>query len=219
MFLRLEPSLREKFPGLAARMVYLKDAVVTKEDPELEAYKKEALQQVQGQWTAEELKEHPVFRAYRDFFWRLGVDPTKTRPASEALIRRSLRGKPIPKINTFVDAYNLASMLTLVPLAAFDVDQMVGDPLMREAAEGETFRGIGMDKDIVLKGGEVVVEDGEKLIAVYPYRDADSSKVTFDTTNVLMLICGAPKISAGMLAEAEKTTVEIVTRFCGGSVS
>ncbi len=60
----------------------------------------------------EGLKDEPIFRTYRDFFWTMGVDPTKVRPAAEALIRRILVGRSMPRINTVVDAYNLASMTT-----------------------------------------------------------------------------------------------------------
>ena len=45
------------------------------------------------------LKDEENIRAYRDFFWKLGIDPTKIRPAAEALIRRILGGKEIPRIN------------------------------------------------------------------------------------------------------------------------
>lgn len=217
MFIRLEPSLRDRFPDLTARVVHLQGASISRRDPVLEEYKEKVMREVVETWSPEDLREHRVFRAYRDFFWSLDIDPTKIRPASEALIRRTLRGNPIPHINTFVDSYNLASMLTLIPLAAFDEDVLVGEPLMRAAREGEKFRGIGMKRDIILDGGEVVIQDDEKLIAIYPYRDADSSKITLNTENVFMLICGVPGIDAATLKKAETKTIEIVTRFCGGT--
>ncbi|HUW43054.1 MAG TPA: hypothetical protein VMW02_02320, partial [Thermoplasmata archaeon] len=55
----------------------------------------ETSERVSKSITLEAVKDRPDFRAYRDFFWRLGVDPTKTRPASEALIRRILKGSSI----------------------------------------------------------------------------------------------------------------------------
>ena len=147
----------------------------------------------------------------------MGVDPTKTRPAAEALIRRVLRGRPLPRINTLVDAYNLASIESTIPLAAFDEDDLAGDLLMRQADAGEEFLGIGMDKPITLNGGEAVVQDGEKLVAIYPHRDADACKITLDTENTLMLICGVPNIKEGLLKIAGRVTVGYITRFCDGS--
>ncbi len=218
MLLEVEKALETKFPSLSALVMRLRGAEVRLEDPELEAFKEEVIERIKGRWALEQLREHPVFRAYRDFFWRVGVDPTKTRPASEALIRRVLRGRSLPRINTFVDAYNLASMEAAVPLAAFDMAWLSGDLLMREAIMGEEFLGIGMTKPVVLEGGEVVVEDGEKLVAIYPYRDAEVAKITVDTEDILMLVCGVPNVGTDILNHAERISKEYVTRFCGGSL-
>jgi len=51
----------------------------------------------------EYLKNDSVVRAYRDFYWRIGIDPTKTRPSGEALRRRLARGNRFPRINIVVD--------------------------------------------------------------------------------------------------------------------
>lgn len=215
-YLRLSGSLSERFPGLAAQITNFKDISVKREAPELEAYKEEIYSETQGRWEIEKLREDPDFRAYRDFFWRLGIDPTKNRPAAEALIRRVLNGRPIPKINTWVDAYNLVSIQTAIPIASFDADLLDGGLVMREAQEGEEFLGIAMKKPVVLKGGEAVIQDDERLVAIYPYRDADHSKVTGDTKNVLLLLCGAPNITLEKLDESAKLAIRDMTRFCGG---
>jgi phosphoenolpyruvate synthase (EC 2.7.9.2) len=52
-----------------------------------------ALSVIRASASLEGLKEDPVVRAYRDFYWRLGIDPTKVRPSSEALARRAFRGE------------------------------------------------------------------------------------------------------------------------------
>src|SRR5207245_9542815 len=90
------------------------------------------------------VNDAPRPRAYRDFFCRVGVDPTKVRPAAEALLRRVIQGKPFPRINALVDGYNLASAETRIALAAFDIANLRGDLRMRRSRPGETFLGIGM---------------------------------------------------------------------------
>jgi len=154
MLLKIDPVLNNRFPGLGAQIVIIRDVEARREHPELERFKADVADRVRKRWTLDELRENPVFRAYRDFFWRIGVDPTKTRPAAEALIRRILRGRTLPKINTLVDAYNLASIETAVALAAFDESGLAGELVMREAEAGEEFLGIGMEKPRVLQGGE-----------------------------------------------------------------
>jgi len=215
--LRIDSTLSDRFPGLTTKIVNLKGVEVREESNELETFKAEVLERVRSNWTLEQLREHSTFRAYRDFFWRMGVDPTKNRPAAEALIRRILHGNPIPMINTLVDSYNLASIESTVAIAAFDEDKLKGDLHIRQAERGEEFMGIGMGKPALLIGGEVVVNDDDRLVAVYPYRDADFSKVTAQTKNVVFLICGVPNIAAETLKDAGKVTVEYVTRFCDGT--
>ncbi len=217
MYLNVDQGLQSKFPGLKAQVFRVNGVEVKHMDAGLEEFKAEVVERTKEKWGLDQLREHPVFRAYRDFFWRVGVDPTKTRPAAEALIRRVLRERPLPRINTLVDAYNLASIDTAIPLAAFDVGGLVGELTMREAVEGEGFLGIGMEKPIVLAGGEAVVEDEEKLIAVYPYRDADACKITLETRDTLMLVCGVPNICVEVLERAGRVTVDYITRFCDGS--
>ncbi len=215
-YLRLSSELSSKFPDLSAQIVKFSDVSIKREVPELESYKGEIYTATQSRWEIEKLREDPEFRAYRDFFWRLGIDPTKNRPAAEALIRRVLNNKPIPKINTWVDSYNMVSIQTAVPIASFDADLLEGDLLMREAEEGEEFLGIAMNKPVVLKGGEAVIQDDARLVAIYPYRDADYSKVTPNTKNVLMLMCGAPNITRDKLRESADLAKSVLTRFCGG---
>ena len=216
--LRIEPSLQGRFPGLQAHLIGLRDVRVEETNPQLEELKSEIIKRVRMRWNLDELRRHPIIRAYRDFFWRLGLDPTKTRPAAEALLRRVLHGRDLPRINTAVDAYNIASLETLIALAAFDGDRVVGEPYMREAEAGEEFLGIGMGRPRILKGGEPVIADDEKLLALYPYRDADSSKITLQTTEILLLVCGVPGIDSETLRKAGEVAVEYITRFCGGGV-
>ena len=121
-----------------------------------------------------------------------------------------LRERPLPKINTFVDAYNLASIETAIPLAAFDLGGLSGSLLMREAEAGEEFLGIGMAKPLVLGGGEPVIEDGDKLVAIYPYRDAEACKITMPTKDVLLLVCGVPNVDESVLADAGRVRHRLV---------
>jgi len=212
--LKVEPSLQARFPGLQARVHSISNLVVERENQALERFRAEIIESVKKRFRLETLKDGHSFRAYRDFFWKVGIDPTKTRPAAEALIRRVLGGGTIPRINSAVDAYNLASIDTEIALAAFDSHRLVGDLLMRGAERGESFLGIGMEKPMELTGVEVVVSDAEKLIAIYPYRDSEETKVTTATTRILLMVCGVPGIGDETLDRAQETAIGYITKFC-----
>ena len=216
MTINIQPELKERFPELQVLVCRVDGVKVEKEKVELQRFKEEVIEEVKRTYDPATVKDVPIFRAYRDFFWRIGIDPTKNRPAAEALIRRVLAGKPLPTINTLVDAYNLASIKTCISIGAFDAERVRGDLLLRLARKGEEFTGIGIEKPMVLEGNEAVVSDSGKLIAIYPYRDADDTKVTLATKNVLLLMCGAPGIDEEILKSATRTTVDHIIRFCGG---
>ncbi|MDG6223697.1 MAG: hypothetical protein IAX21_09305 [Candidatus Bathyarchaeota archaeon] len=216
MRIRIDSEIKTRFPDLTALVVHIDGVSIQKQKSELENFKLEVIKQINQDFDLETVKDHPTFRAYRDFFWTIKIDPTKNRPASEALTRRILAKKPIPCINTLVDSYNLASITSQIPLATFDSDKLEGEIFMRFAKKGEQILGIGMKKPMELQGEEIVVSDKKKLIAVYPYRDSDNTKVTEQTKNVTIVVCGVPKISIESLEKATRVAIEYVTRFCGG---
>jgi DNA/RNA-binding domain of Phe-tRNA-synthetase-like protein len=217
MLLEIDDVLQEKFPNLEVIIGRVSGVKVKNSLETLEEFKQDIVNNVSNKYSLETLKDVPIFRAYRDFFWRVSIDPTKVRPAAEALIRRVLSGKELPLINTFVDAYNLASIESEIALAAFDAEKINGSLMMRQAIKGEEFWGIGMEKPLMLKGNEIVIVDESKLLAIYPYRDADSTKIDLTTTEALIMSCGVPGIGHNKLSAANELAVDYITRFCGGN--
>jgi DNA/RNA-binding domain of Phe-tRNA-synthetase-like protein len=68
-----------------------------------------------------------ILNPARRLYHALGIDPSKHRPSSEALVRRILLGKDIYRVNTAVDSANLASISHHRPVGLYDVDLI--DPL------------------------------------------------------------------------------------------
>jgi DNA/RNA-binding domain of Phe-tRNA-synthetase-like protein len=219
MRITINQDLQNEYADLTAKQIRIAGVNIKRESKPLEEFKLKIIEEIKKDYKLEKLKDAPIIRKYRDFYWRSGIDPTKIRPASEALIRRVLKNRPLPKINTLVDSYNLASMKTNIALAAFDEETIQGPLTMKFPRSGEEFIGIGMKGPIVLKGREPLVTDNEKTIAIYPYRDSDETKVTLKTKNVIILICGVPGITESMLDKTALIASEYVTRFCGGDVT
>jgi DNA/RNA-binding domain of Phe-tRNA-synthetase-like protein len=217
MEIRISENVKEKFPDLIVKPFLITGVSVEERRNELEEFKHKISDEIKTDNTIKTIKDAPIIRRYRDFYWRAGIDPTKTRPASEALIRRVLKDKPIPKINTLVDTYNLASMKTNMALATFDAATIVGNLEMRMSTPGEKFLGIGMQKPLTLIGKEPIVTDEDKTIAVYPYRDSDETKITLKTMDTIILVCGVPGITPTMIDKTAALASEYITRFCGGT--
>jgi DNA/RNA-binding domain of Phe-tRNA-synthetase-like protein len=123
----------------------------------------------------------PARRLYRAF----GIDPTSTRPSSEALLRRVLQGKPFPSVNSAVEVCNLCSTSFLLPIGLYDADKIEGDVTLRQGAAGESYPGIR--KDLVNVAGRPVLADAQGPFG-NPTSDSLRTCVSTGTTSLLMVI-------------------------------
>src|SRR3979411_3075401 len=115
----------------------------------------------------------------RALYRRFGVDPTRIRPSSEALLRRLKKGEPLPRINSLVDVANALSVQLQVPVGLYDLDKVKGDELvLRLGAEGEGYTGIG--KERVNGAGRICVADAEGPCG-NPSADSARTLITTET--------------------------------------
>lgn len=136
----------------------------------------------------ESLKELPAIAATRRVYKACGKDPSRYRPASEALIRRMLQGKELYQIDTLVDLINLASIAFGYSIGGFDADKFVGDTLtLGVGREGEPYEGIG--RGMLNIAGLPVYRDAIGGVGT-PTSDNERTKITLSTTHLVVLING-----------------------------
>ena len=216
VIVQISDEVRARFEGLSLGIAIVEDVNVKSKCEELSAEIERCEMEIRRSIKIEDLKDLPIIRAYRDFYWRIKIDPTKQRPSAEALIRRILRGKSIPRINCAVDAYNLASILTQISIGAYDLDKIVEPIVLRWSREGEKFKGIGEDEKAIER--QLVIADSEKIINLYPHRDSDLTKITKDTKRILIIACGAPGIPSSTVLKAAEKSAQNIVKFCGGRI-
>jgi len=177
-----------------------------------------AMEEARARYTLDGLRDNPVIRAYRDFYWReLGIDPTKQRPSQEALLRRILRGEGLPRINPAVDIGNAVSITYLVPVGLYDIDKFHWrDLVFRYSRDGEEFVPIGSSPRR-LSGNQIVLSTVDNLILhVYPHRDSEVTKVDGGTKNILVITAGVPGVADEALLSSVKRLGELLTKHLGG---
>ena len=91
------------------------------------------------------LADIPNLRESRAAYKAFGKDPGRCRISSEALYRRIRQGKELYRINSIVDANNLASLETGFSIGSYDLNAISGDIVLRLGREGEAYAGIGKD--------------------------------------------------------------------------
>ena len=132
--------------------------------------------------------EIPGLNYARDLYRTFGIDPTKTRPSSESLLRRVIKKKPFPKIFNAVDLCNYFALRFLLSLGLYDADKIGGDVVFRPGKEGETFAGIRKN-DVNVSGRPVLVDDEGPF--GNPTSDSLRTSVT-DSTRALWMVIFAP---------------------------
>jgi DNA/RNA-binding domain of Phe-tRNA-synthetase-like protein len=120
----------------------------------------------------------PVSRA-RELYKKFGIDPTRVRPSSEALLRRMKKGERLPRVNSLVDVANALSVQLQVPVGLYDLGKVIGEELvLRLGKSGESYVGIGKEK--VNVSGRICVADADGPIG-NPSADSARTMITTDT--------------------------------------
>ena len=151
----------------------------------------------------------------RTLYKALGIDPTKTRPSNEALLRRALKGEALYRINTLVDALNLCSLREQLPFGLYDADRVEPPVVLRKGEAGEFYEGI--------RKGPVNVEARPVLVDAQgpfgnPTSDSLRTSITLETRNALVIAYAPAGYASGRLDKILDATASTLTRFCGGTV-
>ena len=207
MTLDIAPGL----PSIVAPACLAFDGVtVVEHDHRLDAAFAEAESKLRAPGT---VLDEPLQRT-RALYRGIGLDPTKTRPSSEALLRRVRRGEPLPRVNTIVDLCNWCSVETQIAFGVYDRDRIAGDALtLRLGADGEGYDGIR--KDRVNVAGRLTLVDAEGPFG-NPTSDSLRTSVSIGTTRVLFVLFVPAATGRADRERAVALTAERVAAFAGG---
>jgi len=123
--------------------------------------------------------------ATRAAYKALGKDPARYRGSAEALLRRVIAGKGLPRIKNVVDVINLVSVESRLPVGLYDLAHVQGDILFRAGRVGETYKGIGK-YDLNLEGLPVFCDEVGPHGS--PTSDSERTMVTLETRKVMAII-------------------------------
>lgn len=206
-------------PGLSVAMVVIDDLKIGQSTLSFENYEQVTFNEIRSNMTLEDAKDDPIFRSYRDLYWSFGMDPTKLRVSSEAVLRRILKGQNLWRISDIVDIINLASAYHKIPIGLIDESKLKGDLIIRTANKSEVFQRIG-GKTIVCRGREIVVADNEKIVCFgYATHDSELTMITKTSKRVLVLLYGAEVVSRTMMDEALRVTLDMIFQWLDCKVS
>ena len=152
-----------------------------------------------------------VVAAVRAMYKRIGLDPTKTRPSSEALLRRVRRGEELPRINNVVDVVNWCSLESQLPFGLYDADRIQGRVVLRLGRDGEQYAGIR--KDTVHLAGRLTLADDLGPFG-NPTSDSARTMVTEATVRVMVVVFAPDSIATAAVDRILATTKARIVEYC-----
>ena len=162
---------------------------------------KETCRNIRESFTLDAVKEIPAIAATREIYKICGKDPSRYRPAAEALMRRVIQGKSLYQCDTLVDLTNMASMISGYSLGAFDSDKFRGDTLVLGIGRaGEPYEGIGR---------------GMLNISGLPvYRDREGG---VGTTSHLTVLVNGYDGNESHISETSELIIRLLKQYCNAS--
>lgn len=135
-----------------------------------------------------------------------------TVKSSSALIQKRLTLADIRPVNNVVDVTNYVMLETGQPMHAFDADRIEGVLTLRAAKKRETI--VPLDhKERVLTGGEIIIEDQEKLVDLAGLMGGLNTEISELTTHVLLLIPIYDPVAIRRASKFLRLRTEASTRF------
>ena len=208
--------IQVKLPDVKLGIVEADDLRVAPADGDLGRQMDEICERIRRKHTVESLADSEPIRAVRAMFRAWGMDPSKYRPSSEALLRRVVQGKGLYRVSNLVDIGNLGSVEMAWPFGCYDRARIHPPVAFRQGVVRENYHGIG--KRMWHLQGRPVLSDTEGPFGS-PISDSIRSMITQSTRDVLTVIYapfGSPDAS---LEDAMARLCERLRRFGGASAT
>ena len=209
-------QIQIELPDVKLGVVEADDVHFALVDESLAALMGQICERKRREFTVESLAEAEPTRAVRAMFRAWGVDPSKYRPSSEALLRRVVQGKGLYRVSNLVDIGNLGSIETGWPYGCYDRSRIAPPIVLRHGAPGEAYEGIG--KRMWHLAGRPVLADRQGPFGS-PISDSTRSMIAESARDFLVVIyapSGAPDTS---VESAMACVAERCSQFAGASAS
>lgn len=209
-------QIRIELPAVKLGVLEADDLSVTLVNEGLANFTDKVCEQQRRAFTLETLAAAPPIRAVREMFRRWGVDPSKYRPSSEALMRRVVQGKGLYRASNVVDIGNLGSVETGWPYGCYDLAKLRLPIIFRHGLPGEIYEGIG--KRAWHLEGRPVLADADGPFGS-PISDSNRSMITEAARRALVVIYAPATSDDVSIERALGRVAERLSQFAGAQTT
>ena len=202
--------IKNKIAGLKFGILLASNVTVHSSDAGFDAAFGNLEQYLRDKFNTLRPAEDKTVKYVRRMYGRIGWEPTRYRPSSEALIRRILKGKGLYRINNLVDYGNIASARFHLPMGLYDADKISGTIIMDVGKEEESYRGISNPE--IHARGKLILRDDNGIFG-NPTADSLRTSITDKTSSALAVFFSPPEITDEYLNETLRFLADFYSAF------
>ena len=201
MKVQFSPIIQQKIPGLKLGLLKALNVKIRKKSTHVEEQYNQLEIFIKNKFAQNLPSSDIVVSVVRRMYRKIGWEPTKYRPSSEAMIRRFLKDKGLYRINNFVDLGNVASTKFHLPMGLYDLEKIEGDIIIDVGSENESYQGIS--KELIHATGKLILRDDNGIFG-NPTADSKHTCLSEKTKNILAIFFTPPEVSDDYLNETLK---------------
>ena len=213
-------EIADRFPDYRVAFVVAEGLTILAErPPELDALIAQREAAARAKWSGMELAQIPGIAAWRAAYKGFGIKQTRYRSSVERLVKNVLAGRPLARVNAFVDLYNVVSLAHVLPLGADDLERVTPPLCFRYARDGDSFVDMAEAQEggepEAPKPGEVVYAGAAHVLCRrWNWRQDARSIITAETRRAVVTVQANGR---GDVAAGANDLVDLIGKACGGS--
>ncbi|RNB87602.1 hypothetical protein EDM59_09910 [Brevibacillus nitrificans] len=216
MKVQLDATVSERLPRLSLGILHYSGASVSDSPKMLQGRINYFVEGLRLEHDVSKLTEIEGIREWRAAFKQAGMDPSRYRPSSEALLRRLLQGNAFFWINSAVDINNFFSVHHALPFGIYDQDQLVGDVVFRIGRADDIYEGLN-GREVNMEGKLLLADENGAFGS--PIVDSKRTSVTENSRNLMQVIFFHEQVSAQKKDEILGSVGRMFTEINGGEVT
>lgn len=144
MKIQISNDIKERWNDIALGVLIYRAEVVESPSELIELFMK-SIDGIKDKYELSDIADLTHIQSTRNAYKALGKSPSEYRNASEAMLRRIVKGNGLYEVNNIIEINNLISVTTGYSIGSYDTDMIIGPIELRRAPDGEKYQGIGKE--------------------------------------------------------------------------
>ncbi|WP_232698905.1 B3/B4 domain-containing protein [Brevibacillus daliensis] len=213
---KLDSSVKEKASELSLGVIQFANLSISDSPKMIKGRIQLFIETLRLEHSTDKLTKIAGIEQWRKAFKKLGTDPSRYRPSSEALLRRLLQGNSFHFVNSAVDINNFLSITHAFPYGLYDLSQINGPVNCRIGTEADSYDGLNGRE--VHMANKLVLSDQQGAFGS-PIVDSTRTCVTESSKDLLQIIFFPPGISLNERDKIVGSTARMMSEINGGEVT